>query len=61
MHSANFIFTQTFFLNASYQIFKNYVILINHGSYFQDKDSLQLNRFQFSKINELLLNSAICL
>ena len=44
---------------ASYQILKNYVILINHGSFFQEKDSLQLNRFQFSKMNKLLPNSAI--
>ena len=57
----NFIFTQTFFLIASYQILKNNVILINHGSLFQEKDSLQLNRFKFSKMNKLLQNSAICL
>ena len=60
MHLRNFIFTQTFFLIASYQIFKNDVILINHGSFFQERDSLQLDRFIFSKINELLSNSAIC-
>ena len=29
-----------FFLIASYQILKNDVILINHGSFFQEKDSL---------------------
>ena len=61
MHLTNSIFTRTFFLIISYQIFKNDVILINHGSFFQEKDSLQLNRFQFSKINKLLPNSAICL
>ena len=33
----NFIFTQTFFLIASYQIYKNDVILINHGSFFLEK------------------------
>ena len=61
MHLTNFIFTQTFFLIASYQILKNDAILINHGPFFQKKDSLQLNRFQFSKMNNLLPNSAISL
>ena len=61
MHLTNFIFTRTFFLIASYQISKNDVILINHGSFFQEKDSKQLNRFQFSRINKLLPNSAIFL
>ena len=42
MHSTNLIFTRTFFLIASYQI-KNDVILINHGYFFQEKDSLQFN------------------
>ena len=46
---------------ASYQILKNYAILINYKSLFQEKDSLPLNHFQFSKMNKLLLNSAICL
>ena len=57
----NFIFTPTFFLIASYQIFKNYAILINYKSLFQEKNSLQLYHFQFSKKNKLLSNSAICL
>ena len=57
----NFIFDPTFFLIASYQILKNYAILINYKSLFQEKDSLQLNHFQFSKMNKLLSNSAICL
>ena len=57
----NFIFAPTFFLIASYQILKNYAILINYKSLFQEKDSLQLNHFQFSKMNKLLSNSAICL
>ena len=57
----NFIFDPTFFLIASYQILKNYAILINYESLFQGKDSLQLNRFQSSKMNNLLPNSAICL
>ena len=57
----NFIFAPTFFLIASYQILKNYAILINYNSHFQEKDSLQLNHFQFSKMNKLLSNSAIFL
>ena len=57
----NFIFAQTYFLMASSQIFKNGAILINHVSFFQGKDSLQRDRFQFLKMNQLLSNSAICL
>ena len=49
-----FIFTRTFFLIASYQILTNYVILIKHGLFFQERDSLQFNRFQFFKMNKLL-------
>ena len=54
MHLTNFIFTRTFFLVASYQISKNDVILINHGLLFHEKDSLQLNRFQFLELNSLM-------
>ena len=61
MHLTNFIFTRTFLLIPLYQIKKNNVILINHGSFVLKKDFLQLNRFQFSKMNELLRNSAISL
>ena len=43
-----------FFHIASYQIFKNRVILINHLSFFQRKDSLQLDPFQFMKMNSLI-------
>ena len=50
----NFIFAETFFLIASSQIFKNYAILINQGSFFQGKDSLQFDHFQFLKINSLM-------
>ena len=57
----NFIFVPTFFLIASYQILNNYAILINYKSLFQEKYSLQLNHFQFSNMNKLLSNSAICL
>ena len=41
----NFIFDPTFFLIASYQISKNYAILINHESFFQSKDFPQRHRF----------------
>ena len=61
MHLTNFIFSRTSFLIVSYHILKNYVILINHGSFFQEKDFLQFNRFQVYKMNKLLPNSAICL
>ena len=50
----NFIFYPTFFLIASYQILKNYAILINHESFFQRKDFPQLHRFWFLKINSLI-------
>ena len=50
----NFIFAQTYFLIASSQIFKNDAILINHGSFFQEKVSLQLDRFRFLKMNSLM-------
>ena len=50
----NFIFAQTYFLIASSQILKSDAILINHGSFFQEKDSLQLDRFQFLKMNSLM-------
>ena len=55
----NFIFAQTFFLVASIQMFKNNAILINHGSFFQVKDFLQFDRFQFLKKNQLT-NLEIC-
>ena len=41
----NFIFAPTFFIIASYQILKNFTILINHESFFQRKDFPQLHRF----------------
>ena len=50
----NFIFDQTFFLFSLSQILKNYAILINHGSFLEGKGSLQLDRFQFLKMNQLL-------
>ena len=50
----NFIFAQTYFLIASSQIFNNDAILINHGSLFLEKDSLQLDRFHFLKMNSLM-------
>ena len=56
-----FYFWPNFFLITSYQILKNYAILINYKSLFEEKDPLQHKHFQFSKINKLLSNSAICL
>ena len=50
----NFIFDPTFFHIAFYEILKNYVILINHESFFQKKDFPQLHRFWFLKINSLM-------
>ena len=52
-----FYFCQTFFLIASYQILKNYAILINHESFFQKKESSQLYLYQFFEINSLLAES----
>ena len=54
MHLAHFIFTQIFFLIASYQILKNNVILINRASFLQEKEFLQLYRSQFLEINSLM-------
>ena len=54
MHLSNFIFTRILFLVASYQIFKNIAILINQESFFQEKDSLQFDCFQFLKINSVM-------
>ena len=48
------LFCRTFFLIASYQILQNDAILKNYSSFFQKKDSLQLNRFQFLEINSLM-------
>ena len=56
MYLTNFIFKRFFF-----QISKNGAILINHGSFFQGKESLQRYRFHFLKMNQLLSNSAISL
>ena len=61
MYLTNFTFNYTFFYIAFYQIFKNRAILINHGSFFQGKETLQLYRLKFLKMNQLLSNSAICL
>ena len=55
----NFIFDQTFFLIASYQISKNYAILINYESFFQKNDFPQLHRFQFLKINSLMAETIL--
>ena len=49
-----FHFCRTFFLIASYQILQNNAILINHESFFHEKESSQLYRSQFSEINSLI-------
>ena len=61
MHLTNCISTPTFLLVASYQISQNDAILMNQKLFFQENDSLQLNSFQFPKMNTLLPYSAICL
>ena len=50
----NKFYFQVFFYIAFYQILKNGPILINRGTSFQGKDLLQLDRFQFLKINSLM-------
>ena len=47
MYSKNCCFGRAFFLITSYQILQNDAILINHGSFFQEKESSQLYRSQF--------------
>ena len=54
MYLTNFYFCQTFFLIASYQILQNDAILINHESFFQEKESSQLNHSQCLEINSLM-------
>ena len=51
MYLTNLIFNYTFFHIAFYKNFKNGAILMNHGSFFQGEDSLQLARYKFLKIN----------
>ena len=51
MYLTNFYFCRTFFLIASYKILQNDAILINHKSFFQEKESSQLYRSQFLEIN----------
>ena len=59
MYLTNYIFTWTFFHIAFYKIFKNGCILIIHRSFFQENDSLQLDRFQILKINSLMAETII--
>ena len=49
-----FYFCPNSFLFASNQTFKKDAILINHGSFFQEKDFLHFDCFQFLKINSLM-------
>ena len=60
MQLIKFILSQLFFYRFIPN-FKNDVILINHGPLFQEKDSLQHNHFQFSKMYKLFQNSVIYL
>ena len=53
MYLTNFDFCQTCFLMASYQILQNDAILINHESFFQERE-FTIYRFQFLKINSLM-------
>ena len=48
-----------FFPIASYQILKSDVILINHRSFFQEKDSLQLYRSYFFNVPKRILKSCL--
>ena len=50
----NFIFARIYILIASSRNLKNDAILTNHESFFWEKDFLQLDRFRFLKINQLL-------
>ena len=50
-----FYFCRTFFPIASYQILQNDAMLINHKSFFQEKQYSQLYRSQFSEINSLMV------
>ena len=54
MYLTNFHFCRTFFFIASYQILQNDAILINHESFFQDKESPQLYRSYYLEINSLM-------
>ena len=54
MYLTYFYVCRTFFLLASYQILQNDAILINHKSFFQEKESSQLYRFQLLEINSLM-------
>ena len=61
MYLTYFVFVRTFFLITSYQISKNFAILINHKLIFQGKKFPQLDPSQFFKSNQLLPNTAIFL
>ena len=54
MYLTNFYFCRTSFLIDSYQILQNAAILINHESFFQEKESSQFYRSQFLEINSLM-------
>ena len=50
MHLTIFFLPELLILLLHSKFKTNDVILINHGSFFQEKDFLQLKRFQISKI-----------
>ena len=50
----NFYVCRTFFCVASYKILQNDATLINHESFFQEKESSQLHCYQFLEINSLM-------
>ena len=54
MYLTDFYFCRSFFLITSYQILQNGAILINHESFFHEKEYLQLYCSQFSEINSLM-------
>ena len=56
MYLTKFYFQVIFFHIAFYHILKNGAIIINRGSFFEGKEYLQLYRFQFLKMNQLLSN-----
>ena len=54
MYLTNFYFFRTLFLTDSYKILQNDAILINHESFFQEKESLQLYRSRLLEINSFM-------
>ena len=53
MYLTNLTIAELFFID-SYEILQNDAFLINHESFFQEKESPQLYHSQFSEINSLM-------